>query len=73
MGGQIFPTPIQAARLFDSIKPALVQSGDVDIVTAFLRRLDARGAGADRQRASAARCGSLTGVVDDLIAEAAQT
>ena len=71
--GYELPTPIQAARLFDFIKPALVQSGDVDVVTAFLRRLDARGTGAERQRATAARCGALTGVVDDLIAQAART
>ncbi|MGZ6779954.1 MAG: carboxylate-amine ligase, partial [Mycobacterium sp.] len=73
LSGQLLPTPIQAARLFDFIKPALVQSGDVDVVTAFLRRLDSRGTGAERQRAAAARCGTLTGVVDDLIAEAART
>jgi len=73
LSGQILPTPIQAARLFDFIKPALVCSGDVDVVTAFLRRLDARGTGADRQRAAAARCGALTAVVDDLIAQAART
>jgi glutamate---cysteine ligase / carboxylate-amine ligase len=72
LSGHILPTPVQAARLFDFIRPALAHSGDVDVVSGFLRRLEMRGTGADRQRAAAARCGSLTGVVDDLIAETAQ-
>ncbi|WP_199178055.1 carboxylate-amine ligase [Mycobacterium hubeiense] len=61
----------QARRLIDCVMPALQQHGDVDLVTAFLRRLEHHGTGAHRQRASAARHGELTGVVDDLIAATA--
>ena len=51
-----------------SVGPALEDYRDTDVVAAFMRRLDARGGGADRQRASAALHGALTGVVDDLVA-----
>jgi carboxylate-amine ligase len=66
--GQILPTRVQAARLVDYVRPALEEHGDTNLVTAFLRRLAAEGTGAERQRASAARHGSLTDVVDDLVA-----
>jgi glutamate---cysteine ligase / carboxylate-amine ligase len=72
--GRIVPVPVQTTRLIDYIRPALDEHGDVDVVTAFLRRLAARGTGAERQRASAVRHGGvLTGVVDDLIADTART
>jgi carboxylate-amine ligase len=66
--GHILPAPVQAGRLFDHVKPALEEHGDTALVTAFLRRLAVQGSGAERQRASAARHGSLNGVVDDLVA-----
>ncbi len=70
--GQILPVPVQAERLVDYIRPALEDHGDLDVVTAFRHRLDVRGTGAECQRASAARHGTLTGVVDDLIADTAR-
>jgi carboxylate-amine ligase len=54
--------------LFEHVRPTLQDHGDTDVVMAFLRRLAARGGGAERQRASAKRHGALTGVVDDLVA-----
>jgi glutamate---cysteine ligase / carboxylate-amine ligase len=65
--GRILPVPVQATRLVDHIRPSLEEHGDVDVISAFLRRLAAHGTGAERQRASAAGHGVLTGVVDDLI------
>jgi carboxylate-amine ligase len=73
LDGQIRPTVLQAARLLDHIKSALVRHGDRDIVADFVRRLSARGTGADMQRASLARCGTLTAVVDDLVRLTART
>lgn len=73
LSGQILPTPVQAARLFDHVRAALDEHGDTSIVAAFLQRLAARGGGAEQQRASAARRGSLTAVVDDLVALTAPT
>jgi glutamate---cysteine ligase / carboxylate-amine ligase len=70
--GQILPAPVQAARMFDYVRPALEDHGDVDVITGFLGRLEARGAGAERQRASAARHRALVGVVDDLVADTAR-
>jgi carboxylate-amine ligase len=68
LSGQILPAPVQARRLFDHIRPALEEHGDTDLVSAFLRRLAARGTGADRQRAFATQHRSLMGVVDGLVA-----
>jgi carboxylate-amine ligase len=65
--GRIRPARAQAQQLFDHVRTELERHGDTDLVTAFLRRLALRGAGAERQRASAARHGALTAVVDDLI------
>jgi glutamate---cysteine ligase / carboxylate-amine ligase len=73
LSGQILPTPVQAARMFDFLRPALEEAGDQKLVAAYRNRLEARGTGADRQRASAAEYGSLTAVVDDLITQTAQT
>lgn len=72
LSGEVLPTRVQAQRLAAYVRPALEDCGDVDVVAAFLHRLNARGTGAERQRASARRHGSLTGVVDDLIAETAR-
>ena len=71
MSGQILPAPIQAARLFEFVKAALEDYGDTEVVRAFLERLIARGGGAERQRASATRHGTLTAVVDELVAQTA--
>ena len=71
VSAQILPSPIQAGRLFEHVKPTLHEYGDTEIVSAFLERLTARGGGAERQRASAARHGALTAVVDELAAQTA--
>ena len=42
LSGQILPVPVQATRLFDYIRPALEDHGDVEVMTRFLRRLEAR-------------------------------
>ncbi|MBV8930492.1 MAG: glutamate--cysteine ligase [Mycobacteriaceae bacterium] len=65
--GRILPAAVQAGRLVDFVRPALDQHGDTDLVMAFLRRLAMRGGGAEGQRASAARHGTLSAVVDDLV------
>jgi carboxylate-amine ligase len=71
--GHVSPTPTQAARLIEYVGPAISDSGDAGVVAAYLERLTTRGSGAERQRATAARRGSLVDVVDDLIARTAQT
>jgi carboxylate-amine ligase len=68
---QIVPIPLQVGRLFEHVKPALHDYGDTEIVRAFRERLMMRGNGADRQRATAARHGALTAVVDELAAQTA--
>jgi glutamate---cysteine ligase / carboxylate-amine ligase len=68
LSGRLMPAPAQAARLFDHIRAALERHGDTELMMDFLQRLSADGTGAERQRASAARHGSLTTVVDDLVA-----
>ena len=68
LSGQILSVPAQAQRMVEHIKPALDEFGDTGLVRAYLGRLAARGGGAERQRASAARHGDLTAVVDGLIA-----
>lgn len=71
--GRLLPSARQAARLLDHIGPALAEHADTTAVTAFIGRLGARGSGADVQRASAARRGRITDVVDDLMATTART
>jgi carboxylate-amine ligase len=66
--GQILPARIQAAHLLEYVSPHLDHHGDTQTVNEFMRRLTSRGSGAELQRASARRHGSLTGVVDDLVA-----
>jgi len=71
--GQILPASVQTARLVDYIGPALHRNDDTDAVHAFVDRLIARGTGADLQRVSLARHGTLAGVVDDLVRLSART
>jgi carboxylate-amine ligase len=66
--GQILSVPAQTQRMVEHIRLALDEFGDTGLVLAYLGRMAARGGGAERQRASAARHGRLIGVVDDLIA-----
>ncbi|WP_082526724.1 glutamate--cysteine ligase [Kitasatospora sp. MBT63] len=65
--GLITPFADQAARLTNQLRPVLAEGGDLDLVTAFLRRLAARGGGADRQRSWRAERAGLEGVVDGLL------
>jgi carboxylate-amine ligase len=67
LSGQVLPTSVQFARLVDHVEPALNRYGDSAVVREFVARLVTRGTGADMQRASLARRGSLAGVVDDLV------
>jgi carboxylate-amine ligase len=71
--GRVLASPAQASRLVDQIGPALAASGDTATVSAFMARLAGRGSGAELQRASSARHGCLTGVVDDLLDLTART
>jgi carboxylate-amine ligase len=66
--GEVVPAAVLTRRLLDEVGPTLEQFGDTQVVTELLRRLTARGGGAERQRAASAAAGTLTGVVDDLIA-----
>ena len=70
--GQILPTPAQAWRLVEHVRPALQDHGDYAMVTAFIERLAVRGGGAECQRACFARHGTLVGVVDELSLTAPQ-
>jgi carboxylate-amine ligase len=71
--GQIFPASVQLAGLVEHVGAALHRHDDTEVVHAFVRRLTARGTGADLQRASMARHGTLAGVVDDLVSLTART
>jgi glutamate---cysteine ligase / carboxylate-amine ligase len=68
LSGQILSVAAQAQRMVEHIRPALDEFGDTRLVHAYLERMAARGGGAERQRASSARHGDLTAVVDDVIA-----
>ena len=72
LSGQILSVAAQAHRMVEHIRPALDEFGDTGLVQAYLERMAAHGGGAERQRASAARHGDLTGLVDDLIARTEQ-
>ena len=65
--GETLSVPLQAARLVEHIADALNAAGDMSIVITFLERLEVRGTGAEMQRVSAKRRGTLTDVVDDLM------
>lgn len=56
-----------ADRLLQAARPVLAEYGELDLVSDWLRNLIGDGTGAARQRAAAARRGSLTDVVDHLI------
>jgi glutamate---cysteine ligase / carboxylate-amine ligase len=71
ISAQVLPFPVQAGRLFEHVRPALHDHEDTEIVSAFMQRLTARGGGAERQRACAARHGALTAVVDALATQTA--
>jgi carboxylate-amine ligase len=71
--GRILPASVQLAGLVDHVAPALDHQGDTETVQAFVARLAARGTGADLQRDSLARHGTLGGVVDDLVSLTART
>lgn len=71
--GSVLPAPVQARRLVDYVRAYLDEHGDTQNVEEFLRRLVTRGSGAERQRQSLTRHGSVTGIVDDLIALTART
>jgi carboxylate-amine ligase len=71
--GQVLPSSTQMARLVDLVGPALHRHGDAETVNEFMGRLTARGAGAEMQRASLARHGTLAGVVDELVTLTART
>jgi carboxylate-amine ligase len=65
--GQPVPAAELASRLLLTAEPVLAECGELDLVTGWLRTLVGDGAGAERQRAAAARRGRLTDVVDHLI------
>jgi glutamate---cysteine ligase / carboxylate-amine ligase len=73
LDGQVRPAAVQVARLLDHLAPALHRHGDWQTVQQFVGRLTARGTGADMQRASLVRHGTLAGVVDDLVSLTART
>ncbi|MEU7278335.1 glutamate--cysteine ligase [Streptomyces sp. NPDC045431] len=65
--GRVLPTPVQARRLVEHVGPALRAYGDEGEVAAFLRRLELRGSGAERQRARLAAEPRLGAVVEGLV------
>jgi carboxylate-amine ligase len=66
--GCLLPASELVERLFQVARPALRDSGDLDRVTGWLRRLLDGAGGAARQRGAAGARGRLTDVVDHLIA-----
>lgn len=73
LSGEVLPTSVQMAGLLDHLEPALRRHGDSATVHEFMDRLVNRGTGADLQRASLDRRGSLAGVVDDLVSLTVRT
>jgi carboxylate-amine ligase len=65
--GDLVPAARLMETLFRHIRPALAQTGDLNMVIGGLARLDALGTGAARQRAACARRGRPADVVDYLI------
>ncbi|MEV0196647.1 glutamate--cysteine ligase [Nonomuraea sp. NPDC050691] len=65
--GALVPAPVHACRLLNHVRPALAESGDLELVKDGLGRLLRRGSGATRQLRTHATTGDLTRVVDDLI------
>jgi carboxylate-amine ligase len=67
--GEALPGPAAADRLLHAALPGLLANGDADLAASLLDRVRAAGSGAARQRAVYARRGSLTDVVDHLVAQ----
>ncbi|GGO66030.1 carboxylate-amine ligase [Nonomuraea cavernae] len=65
--GTLVPAPVMAGRLFEHVRPAMAEAGDLAYVQEGLDRLLRRGSGATRQRRVHARGHDLAEVVDDLI------
>ncbi|MET9503664.1 glutamate--cysteine ligase [Streptomyces sp. NPDC006622] len=65
--GTVMPFADQAAQLVAYVRPVLEEYGDVDLVKAFLERLETRGSGADVQRSWYAAGAGLNAVVDGLL------
>ncbi|MGA4797718.1 carboxylate-amine ligase [Streptomyces lavendulocolor] len=65
--GRVRPVTEQAESLVRHVRPALEAYGDMGEVSAFLRRLAARGTGAERQRAWARGGAGPAGAVDALV------
>lgn len=53
-------------RLFDTVRPELERTGDLELATLLMGRLRSRGTGASRQRAIYARTGDMAAVLDHL-------
>lgn len=73
VSGEVLPASVQMAGLVEHLEPALRRHGDRASVAGLVDRLADRGTGAEMQRASLARRGSLAGVVDDLVSLTART
>ncbi|MET9430618.1 glutamate--cysteine ligase [Streptomyces sp. NPDC003036] len=67
--GRVLPSSVQARNLLEHVRPALRAYGDEGEVTAFLRRLELRGSGAERQRSRFAAEPRLGAVVEGLVGE----
>ncbi|MDF5754048.1 glutamate--cysteine ligase [Spongiactinospora sp. TRM90649] len=65
--GVLTPSAVLARRLFDHVRPALAEIGDLPMLSEGMADLLARGTGETRQRRAFARRASLSDVVDDLI------
>lgn len=69
--GRLVPAVDLVERLVQAARPVLEEHGDLDRVVSWLRALVHAGDGATRQRRAAQRGGSLTDVVDELVAQTA--
>jgi carboxylate-amine ligase len=66
-GSALMPAEQAVAELVEHVRPALVRSGDETLVEEGVRRLLARGTGADRQRRAFSRTASTADVIDAAI------
>ncbi|GAB3586887.1 glutamate--cysteine ligase [Amycolatopsis endophytica] len=62
--GRLTPVPSLLGQLVDHVRGPLTDAGDLDFVTGSLAWISEHGNGAQRQRRTYDRTGSLTGVVD---------
>ncbi|MEV7970196.1 glutamate--cysteine ligase [Sphaerisporangium sp. NPDC088356] len=67
VAGELRPAADLLSVLLRHIRPALEETGDLDMVTRRLRRLRVAGTGAARQRAAHDRRGRVADVVDHLV------